>query len=52
MADIIVGFVFFVALGFAAKHVYNNFKSGSCNCGSEGATCSGGATCPHCHPQS
>lgn len=52
MADIIVGTVFFVALAFAAKRIYKNFSSGSCNCGSESSSsCSGGASCPHCHPQ-
>ncbi|MBO6178085.1 MAG: FeoB-associated Cys-rich membrane protein [Selenomonadaceae bacterium] len=49
MADVIVGGVFFIALGFAFRHIYYHFKSGSCSCGTETSeTCSCGGSCPHC----
>ena len=48
VADIVVGAVFFTALGFALKRVVNHFKSGKCSaCSDEPAETSCGS-CPHC----
>ncbi len=43
MATYVVGFVLLAMLGFACRHIYNNFKSGKHDCC--GTDCGGGCNC-------
>lgn len=48
MATYIVGIVLAIALSFALKHIYNNFRDGHSDCcGSTGGSCNCG--CSGCH---